>query len=367
MTKVFIHGAVLSKFGKYTGSSLQLSVQTAKDSVNQFEKEKLEFLIFASFCPEIYTKEFHLPTKIAQNLGLSHLFCIRSETASSAGASAFQLGVQLIQSGRYRHGIVIATEIMSQLNREENNLLLGSVLSERQRSLGMSMAQGGAMFTRRYLNDYGYKDEDLYFLSKKLHDNGLNNPNAQIKKNLTLDEYKTQPKISSPLGLYDISPLSDGSACLVLSTDKSEVSVRGMGHGTGKFLASGDPSFNASKVAFQRAYTEAKLRPEDIHFAELHDAFTPFELIGAEDAELFPRGEALRRVISGVTHPEGDLPINVSGGLKSRGHPVGASGLAQIVEICKFFPKKDNQSLALAHSIGGLATNNFVSILERES
>jgi len=244
--------------------------------------------------------------------------------------------------------------------------LLGSVLSEHQRSLGMSMAQGGAMFTRRYLDMYGYKEIDLYSLSKKLHDNGLKNPVAQIKKNLSFDDYSKQTKISSPLGLFDISPLSDGSASVILSINKSNVSVKGMGHGTGKFLPSGDPSFLASTIAFERAFTEAKLSSKEIHFAELHDAFTPFELIGAEDAGLFPRGEALRRVISGVTHPEGDLPINVSGGLKSRGHPVGASGLAQIVEICRFFPKKDRQTFALAHSIGGLATNNFATILERE-
>lgn len=366
MTKVFIHGPSLSPFGKFSGTSLQLSSNTARESVMSFGQEKIEFLVFASFCPEVYTKEFHLPAKIAENLGLKDVFVVRSETASSAGASAFQLGVSLIQSGRFKHGLVIATEIMSQLNREENNLLLGSVLSDAQRALGMSMAQGGAMFTRRYLDMYGYADSDLFFLSKKLHDNGLKNPIAQIKKELSLDDYTKQIKISSPLGLYDISPLSDGSASLILSTEKSEISVRGMGHGTGSFSASGDPSFPASVTAFARAYREAKLQASDIHFAELHDAFTPFELIGAEDANLFPRGEALRRVIRGVTHPEGDLPINVSGGLKSRGHPVGASGLAQIVEICRFFPKRKNQVFALAHSIGGLATSNFVSILERE-
>jgi len=367
MTKVFIHGPSLSPFGKFSGTSLQLSTATAGKSVETFGKERIEFLVFASFCPEVYTKEFHLPAKIAESLGLKDIFAVRSETASSAGASAFQLGVRLIQSGRFRHGLVIATEIMSQLNREENNLLLGSVLSESQRALGMSMAQGGAMFTRRYLDLYGYQDSDLYYLAKKLHDNGLLNPIAQIKKNLTLEDYSNQPKISSPLGLYDISPLSDGSASVILSIEKSPVSVRGLGFGTGSFLPSGDPSFSSSRNAFEQAYKEAQVTPKEIHFAELHDAFTPFELIGAEDAMLFPRGEALRRVKSGLTHPEGALPINVSGGLKSRGHPVGASGLAQIVEICNFFPKKDRQTFALAHSIGGLATNNFAAILERET
>ncbi len=367
MTKVFIHGPSISPFGKYAGSSLQLSVNTVAEAVENFGKEKIEFLIFTSFCPEIYTKEFHIPAKICEKLGLKDCFAIRTETASSSGASAFQLGVQLIQSGRFKHGLVIATEIMSQLNREENNLLLGSVLSDSQRALGMSMAQGGAMITRRYLDTYGYKDSDLYYLSKKLHDNGLQNPIAQIKKNLSLDEYKNQTMISSPLGLYDISPLSDGSAGVILSVDTSPISVRGLGHGTGSFEASGEPSFSASVTAFKRAFAEAEIKPKDISVAELHDAFTTFELIGAEDAGLFERGFALQKVISGVTHPEGDLPINVSGGLKSRGHPVGASGLAQIVELCRFFQIKQNSEFGLAHSIGGLATNNFATILQRQS
>ncbi|TGN18646.1 thiolase family protein [Leptospira idonii] len=366
MAKVFIHGPSLSHFGKFTGNHLELSYQTTKQSVNEFQSHKIEFLIYAGFSPDVYTKDYHLPAKLASSLGLKNPYSIRVETASSSGASALQLGVNLILSGRFKHGLVVATEIMSQLNREENNLLLGSVLSDQQRRLGMSMAQGGAMFTRRYLELYGYKAKDLFAISKKLHDNGLKNPKAQIKKNLTWEDYEKQPMITSPLGLYDISPLSDGCASVILSAEKSKVSVKGMGHGTAAFLPSGDPSFSSSVTAFGKAYEEAGVGPKDVDFAELHDAFTPFEIIGAEDAGLFGRGEALAKVVSGLTHPEGQLPINASGGLKSRGHPVGASGLAQIVEICRFFDLWQEKRIALSHSIGGLATNNFATILERE-
>lgn len=202
--------------------------------------------------------------------------------------------------------------------------------------------------------------------TKKLHDNGLKNPKAHIKKNLTLEEYQNQTKIASPLGLYDISPLSDGSAALILSKNPSSISVKGMGSGTAPFLSSADPSFLANRIAFEKAYAEAGVEPSDIDFAELHDAFTPFELVGAEDAGFFNRGEALFQVKAGLTHPKGKIPINSSGGLKSRGHPVGASGLAQIVELCRFFEEWPEKRLAIAQSIGGLATNNFVSILERD-
>ncbi|MCW7462699.1 thiolase family protein [Leptospira limi] len=365
MKKVYIHNPSMSVFGKHKGSQLDLSFVTAKQSVHEFQSHKIQFIIYASFSPDSYNKEFHLSAKIAARLGLKDLYSIRMETASSSGAAAFQLGVNLILSGRFDHGLVIATELMSQLNREESNLLLGSVLSDSQRKLGMSMAQGGAMITNQYLHQYGYEAEDLFAIAKKLHDNGLQNPKAHIKKNLTLEEYKNQPKISSPLGLYDISPLSDGSAALILSKDPSSVCVKGMGSGLSPFLPGADPSFLANRIAFAKAYEEAGVAPNDIHFAELHDAFTPFELVGAEDAGFFKRGEALFQVKAGLTHPKGKLPINASGGLKSRGHPVGASGLAQIVELCRFFSEWPEKRLAVAQSIGGLATNNFVTILER--
>lgn len=365
MKKVYIHNPSLSVFGKHKGSQLDLSFATAKQSVHEFQSHKIQFIIYASFSPDSYNKEYHLSAKLPSRLGLRDLYSVRMETASSSGAAAFQLGVNLILSGRFDHGLVVATELMSQLSRDESNLLLGSVLSDSQRALGMSMAQGGAMITRKYLTDYGYKVDDLFSISKKLHDNGLLNPKAHIKKNLTWEDYKSQPMITSPLGLYDISPLSDGSAALVLSKDPSAISIKGMGSGTAPFLSSAEPSFLSNRIAFAKAYEEAGVSPEDIDFAELHDAFTPFELVGAEDAGFFKRGEALFQVKAGLTHPKGKIPINPSGGLKSRGHPVGASGLAQIVELCRFFEEWPEKRLAIAQSIGGLATNNFVSILER--
>jgi acetyl-CoA acetyltransferase len=221
------------------------------------------------------------------------------------------------------------------------------------------------MITNLYLHRYGYNPEDLFYISKKLHYNGSKNPKAHIQKIITEEDYKNSPKFASPLGLYDISPLSDGSASLILSSEiKSEIAIKGMGHGLGSFQdLSMEPSFPASLSAFQKAFTEANVSPKDIGATELHDAFTTFELIGAEDSGLIPRGKALSFVKEGRTDIKGDLPINPSGGLKSRGHPIGASGLAQVVELSKFM-MNENKRLGLVHSIGGLATNNFASILE---
>jgi acetyl-CoA C-acetyltransferase len=176
--KVYIHNPTISKFGKLDDTVYSLSVDTAKRALKGFDKDRIEFLIFTSFAPESYTKEFHLAAKLASALQLDQIFAIRTESASSSGASAVQIACRLIQSGAFKTGIVIGTEVMSRLNRQDSNEILGSVLSDTQNKYGMFMAHGGAMIANRYLYDYAYTRDELYSISKKVHDNGLNNPNA---------------------------------------------------------------------------------------------------------------------------------------------------------------------------------------------
>lgn len=370
MTSAYVLDAHLSKFGKTDSDYQFLSYETANHLLKKNPEFQPEFLVFAAMAPERYTGEIFLPAKIKEDLGLRSLFAVRAETASSSGASALHLARFLLLSGKFKRGMVVATEIMSRLPREENNLLLGSVLSEQQKSLAMSMAQGGALTATRYLKDFGYTRKDLFRLSKKLHDNGKENPIAHIRKDLSEEEYFDAPMFSSPLCLYDISPLSDGSAVLLLESDpdrlpkgRRRVEILGTGYGLGQVNGvPGSLSFPASVSAFEQAFSEADKKPEDIQVAELHDAFTIFEIIAAEDAGLFPRGKALARVVEGITDKLGRLPINPSGGLKTRGHPVGVSGLAQIVELFHYLGKS-NQGTALSLSIGGLGVNNFATIL----
>ncbi|PJZ69003.1 acetyl-CoA acetyltransferase [Leptospira perolatii] len=373
MVKTYLRDVQLSKFGKTDSDYHSLSCETAYHLLKRNPDFVPEFLIFAAMAPEKYTGEVFLPAKIKETLGLSHIFTIRTETASSSGASALHLAKFFLESGKFQRGIVIATEVMSRLPREENNLLLGSVLSGTQRKLAMSMAQGGAMSATRYMQEFGYSRKELFALSKKLHDNGLENPIAHIQKKLSEDEYFSAPMFSSPLCLFDISPLSDGSCAILVESDwnripKNQIPVRILGAGHGVGHVGGPPgalSFPASKQAFAKAYKEADLKPEHIQIAELHDAFTPFEVISAEDAGIFPTGKALKFIAEGHTHKTGKLPINPSGGLKTRGHPVGVSGLAQIAELFREISKGAYRR-GLALSIGGLGINNFATIIGSE-
>jgi acetyl-CoA C-acetyltransferase len=181
--------------------------------------------------------------------------------------------------------------------------------------------------------------------------------------------------ISYPLRLYDCAPITDGASALILTSQSTPVKVSGIGHATDTSAVrqrASFTSFNSTKEAAVRAYSMAKCNPSDIHFAEVHDAFTLFELIGTEDLGFFPRGEGWKALQEGTTLLAGKLPINPSGGLKSRGHPVGASGLAQLVEVVWQLRGEagkgrqlERAEVGLAQSIGGLGNNNLVTILER--
>ena len=212
----------------------------------------------------------------------------------------------------------------------------------------------------------------LCSVALKNHLNGSRNPLAQFQQAITREAYLASKLVATPLRLYDCSPITDGAAAVVLTSEKTDVRLSGIGQGTGPLsLRERDnfTSFLATRIATARAYQMAETSPQGVDFAEVHDAFTPFEIITTEDLGFFPPGKGGEAAIEGKTAFDGPLPINPSGGLKARGHPVGASGLAQIVEVVKRLrgqsPSKRQFKRGLTQSTGGLATNNFVTILER--
>jgi acetyl-CoA acetyltransferase len=179
--------------------------------------------------------------------------------------------------------------------------------------------------------------------------------------------------VADPLRLLHCCPISDGAAAVVLTADRARVRIAGVGHGTDTLAIRHRrelTSFAATRAAAREAYAMAGFGPERVDVAEVHDAFAPFELISLEDLGLLPPGKAGRATLEGDTALQGRLPVNPSGGLKARGHPLAATGIAQIVEcVWQLSGRALGRQLtdprrALAHSIGGLATNNWVTLLE---
>jgi len=209
----------------------------------------------------------------------------------------------------------------------------------------------------------------------KNHYNGSLNPYAQFRKLVSEADYFGSKWVSFPLRTYDCAPITDGAVALVLTSEKKLIRVSGLGHATDTLAVrhrDSLTSFRSTRLAAQQAYSMARVNPPDISLAEVHDAFTTFEIIGTEDLGFFPAKQGWKAVEGGITSIKGKLPINPSGGLKARGHPVGASGLAQIVDMVWQLRGEVGNSrqvpgarIGLTQNIGGLANNNLVTIIER--
>jgi len=269
--------------------------------------------------------------------------------------------------------LIIAGEVMTRVPTSKATHILSQVIDGDERRHGATMPALAALSTRRYMVEYGLTSRELALVAVKNHANGARNPYAHFQKEITIEDVMSSKLICDPLRLYDCSPISDGAAAVVLTDTPSAIRVAGFGQATDLIsvqMRSDLTHFTSTRIAAERAFKMAGISPADIGTAEIHDAFTSFEIIGSEDVGLFPAGGGRRALIDGITQHDGRLPINASGGLKARGHPVGTSGLAQVVEIVlqltgkAQYPHPQGVRYGLTQSVGGLATNNLVTIME---
>jgi acetyl-CoA C-acetyltransferase len=376
MQPVYISGVGMTKFGKDPRPLLEIFCQAGQQALAGSKEQDVEAIYVGVMNPEEFTGDSNIASQITEALGLTGIPAVRIETASSAGAAAIQAGFQAIASGYYRRVLILGGEKMTHLSTSATTRILAEVIDKQERQCGATMSALAAMITEKYRQKFRLShstlENILCAVALKNHLNGSRNPLAQFQRAITREAYLASKLIATPLRLYDCSPITDGAAAVILTSEKTDVRLSGIGQGTGPVsLRERDvfTSFPATRIAAARAYQMAETSPQDIDFAEVHDAFTPFEIISTEDLGFFAPGKGGEAVIEGKTALEGPLPINPSGGLKARGHPVGASGLAQIVEATKRLrgqsQSKRQFKRGLTQSTGGLGTNNFVTILER--
>jgi acetyl-CoA acetyltransferase len=366
----------MTKFGKDPRPLAEIFCQAAQEALSVSEPQDVEALYVGAMNPEEFTGESNIASQVAETLGLTGIPAVRIETASSAGAAALLAGFQAIASGYYQRVLVLGGEKMTHLSTSATTRILAEVIDKQERQCGATMPALAAMITEKYRQNFRLSqsrlENMLCSVALKNHLNGSNNPLAQFQRKISRQDYFASKFVATPLRLYDCSPITDGAAAVILTSEKTDARIAGIGQGTGPLSLrerSTFTSFPATRAAAARAYDMAGISPRQIDFAEVHDAFTPFEIITTEDLGFFPAGTGGEAVIKGKTALEGPLPINPSGGLKARGHPVGASGLAQAVEVVKRLrgqsSSKREFNRGLAQSTGGLGTNNFVTIVER--
>ncbi len=254
-----------------------------------------------------------------------------------------------------------------------DEILMGSERIYEQAE-GLIFPAQNALVAQQYMIKYNATEDDLALVALKNHENAFDNPKARFyQKKVTMDMIKNSPMVASPLRLFDCSISANGAAAAVISKDKTDIEIVGTGMNTGNLSAierDDMTTMKASVTAAKQAYQEAGIPPKDISIAELHDAFTPLEIISYEDLGFAKKGHGKDLIRGGATKLNGKLPVNTSGGLKAKGHPISPTGLSQIYELVIQMRKQagkrqvDNVEYGLAQNIGGVGTLVSVNILK---
>ncbi|SFR68565.1 acetyl-CoA C-acetyltransferase [Halogeometricum rufum] len=321
---------------------------------------------------------------VTEHVGLHNVPSTRVENACAAGGFAVRQAVQAIESGIADVVLAGGVEVMSDMSGDATKYWLGvSGETEWERLTGTTFSGVYAQMASAYLDRYDATTEDLSRVAVKNHANGAKNPKAHLDFACSLADATDAPTVADPLNLYHCCPTSDGAAAVLLAsgdvvgeyTDE-RVRVAGVGAASDRVgLADRDSytAISASKEAGTRAYEMAGVGPADLDFAEVHDCFAIAELVAYEDLGFCDPGEGATLLREGVTDPGGDLPVNTSGGLKSKGHPIGATGTGQLVEAFDQLTgnagerQLDDPTYGLAHNVGGSGGATVVHVLEREA
>ncbi|GIT43753.1 MAG: acetyl-CoA acetyltransferase [Chloroflexota bacterium] len=414
---VSVVGAGLSQFGAFPDKdSRDLFVEAFRDMIQNMDKgfdiQDFECAYVGNYSSDLFEHQGHTAPIVADWLGITPIPITRIENACASSGSALREGVMAIASGMYDVVLVGGMEKMTNLPTDGVTDVLASAAD------GLYEVPAGLTFpgifgaiAKAHMDRYETKT--LYHLLKvaiKNHANGALNPKAQFQQTVNtmaerriaraqergqdvpeynseldfLNDERANPWIAWPLRLYDCAPITDGASCVLLVsediahnfTDKP-INIAGIGQATGKPLHDSDEltSLSAAKAASQQAYEMAGITVSNVDLAEVHDCFTIAEIVATEDLGFFAPGDGPRAVDEGRTARDGDHPINTSGGLKAKGHPVGASGVGQVIEIYHQLRgeggerqvKKENPTVGVTHNVGGTGGTCVVNVLRRES
>ncbi|MFQ6059943.1 MAG: thiolase domain-containing protein [Thermoplasmata archaeon] len=381
--KVGIVGIGHGKFGRREDATVQeLAFEPFKEALEDsgLSREDIQATVIGS-SPE-YHKQRSLPGVVAEYLGMNPQMTYLTEAACASSSAALHNAVAYIKAGIHEIVAVIGVQKMTELTTPEILALMGRVGDVQWESVfGTTFPGYYAMYARRHMHDFGTTEEQMAKVAVKNHAHGLHNPNAMFQKEITLEKALGSRPIATPLKLYDCCGNADGAACLIVAEESkarkisdTPIWLKGMGAASAsmsilrrKKLNSLSSAVEASKQAFH----QAKVGPEDLDLAEVHDCFTIAEIIAYEDIGLAMKGEGAKLIDEGQTYRDGKIPVNVDGGLKAKGHPVGATGASMAVEAVKQLRGEagkrqvDGAELALTHNVGGIGQYCFVNIYSR--
>ena len=384
MRAVAIIGVGSTPFGKLEGMGiLDLAVSACREALaeSRMPREKIQALYLGNFVGERLASQGALAGLVANRLGLTGIPATKVEGACASGGIALRQGFLGIALGLYDFVLVAGVEKMTSSPTAEVTAALATAGDEEgEMRTGLTFPGAFGIITREHMARYGTTREQIGLVSVKNHGLGASNPKAQFRKPVTLDEVLASRLIADPLRLFDCPPISDGAAAAVLCPAEwardfhpKPIRVLGSGHATGPatlWEMEDITSFPATVRASREAYQMAGVTAADVQVAEVHDCFTMAEIIATEDLGFFPKGQGGPAVAEGRTGLDGKVAVNPSGGLIAKGHPVGATGCAQVYEVVKQLRGEAanqvrNCEIALAHNLGGTGVVSTVTILGR--
>jgi len=375
---MFIKGVGMTKFGIQEASSQELVHEAAMEALNdaQMSMEDIDAIVLSN--TDIMSngeRQRHSPSMVS-SLFQKKMPIIAVPAGCAGGGVSLWTASRICKTSNYKNMLVIAFEkLISNLSKRVTDEMMMGTERIYEQTEGLNFPAENALVAQQYMIQYDATPDDLALVAFKNHNNAFLNPKARFyKKKVTLEEIKNSQIVASPLRLFDCSIPANGAAAAVISKDSADVKVVGAAQES-DYLAPFErdelASWDASAKAAQEAYAQAGISPNDIDIAELHDAFTSVELISYEDLGFCNKGEGKSLIRKGITSLNGKLPVNTSGGLKAKGHPISATGLSQIYELVKQMRKQcdkrqiDNVEYGLAQNIGGAGSTVTVHILRK--
>lgn len=366
---ISVIGASTTKFGELWNSSPRSLAREAVGGALKdagLDKNQVQALFVGNMLSGMLGGQEHLGAFFAEELGLE-VPAFKIEGACASGGLALHNAVNSLLAGQHETVVVLGVEKMTDHKPEDVATALMGAGSDEERRSGVTFPGLYAMLARIHMQEFGTTQEQMAAVAVKNHFHASLNPNAQFKNILTIEQVMKSSKIADPLKLLDCSPISDGASALVLSTKKSKIQIVASQVATdtlGLAQRKSLTELKATREAAQKAYKQAGITHKDIQIAEVHDCFTIAEILAMEDLGFCEKGKAVNFIGKGVT-------INTSGGLKGCGHPVGATGVKQIVELVEQLRgsagkrQVDGAKIGLAQNVGGSGATAVVHILKK--
>lgn len=382
--KIGIVGVYQTKFGELWNQSLQDLIKEAifgclKDG--QVQPKDIQSAYIGNMLASDGTGQKHLGSVVSQILGLS-IPTVRVEAACASGGLALHQAVQSIKSGENETALVIGAEKMTDIDSYDISQALMAASEVEEFDIGLTFPGLYALMAKSYIQKYQLKEKELAGVAVKNHHHAQFNPKAQFRFPVTIDQVLNSPKVADPLKMLDCSPVSDGAAAVFIASSswvkknmaRNGVYLSGSSIGSDSISLSQRDSFTqlkATQQAAAKAYSQSGIEVKDINCVEVHDCFSIAEIIALEDLGLYPKGEGFHHLTKEETWLGGKRPVNTSGGLKACGHPVGATGIKQIVEATQQLRREstnrqvEGAQVAVTHNVGGSGGTAVVHVITR--